>query len=173
MRLNTIREEATPATTAPEEGGLDDLEVTTTGLPPTLAGLAESQVLGAAVPQPLTVLGSKAPQNAPPQLVQTAVMAPTTFMQPQIVPGMPVMTQQAVMNAAAGPTVIVDTSPRALQSEGIIVEDMGADGTRQFGNTLRLANRRPNRRVNFGEEGAAPAAAPAPPTGTITINKLG
>lgn len=172
MRLNTIKEEATPATTAPpEEGGLDDLEVTTTGLPPTLPGLNENQVLGPSVP--LTVLGSKAPQNAPPQVVQTAVMAPTTVMQPQIVPGMPVMTQQAVVNAAAGPTVIVDTSPRALQSEGIILEDVGAGGMNAG---LRLASRRPSRRVNFGEEGAAaaPAAAPAaPPSGTITVNKLG
>jgi DNA-directed RNA polymerase II subunit RPB2 len=179
MRLSTIKEEATPATlvtpATAAEGDLDDLEVTS-GLP--VPGLAESQVLGPAVP--LTVLGSKAPQQAPAQVVQTAVMAPTTVMSPsvmaptnQIVPGMPVMTQQAVVNAAAGPTVIVDTSPRALQSEGIILEDVGAGGMNAG---LRLASRRPSRRVGFAEEGsAAPTAAPAPaqPTGTITVNKLG
>jgi DNA-directed RNA polymerase II subunit RPB2 len=164
MRLNTIKEESVPV--APAENGLDDLEVTS-GLPPTIAGLAENQMIGPAVP--MTVLGSKAPQNAPAQVVQTAVMAPTTM-----VPGVPVMTNQALVNAAAGPTVIVDTSPRALESAGIILEDVGAGGANAGG--LRLASRRPsaNRRINFADEGNSPAAAPAPPpTGTITVNKLG
>jgi hypothetical protein len=155
MRLNTIREESAPLSTQANDE-LDDLEITS-GLP----SLTESQVLGPAIPQPLTVLGSKAPSLAPAQIIQM----------PQPQPQVPVMTNQAIINAATSPTVIVDTSPSALQSEGIIMEDVGANGVNSG---LRLATRRLQsiRRVN--EVASAPAPAPAPvPSGTITVNKLG
>lgn len=109
--------------------------------------------------QTLTVLGAPAPP--PPTIIQ----APTAL---------PVMTQQAAVNATVGPTVIVDTSPRALANEGLIIEDVGANGINAaVPNTLRIRRNRPS--VRFNEEANEESAAPPAnkPVGPVTVVKLG
>jgi hypothetical protein len=108
--------------------------------------------------QQLTVLG--APVVAP-TVVQSTV--PTML---------PVMTQQAAMNAATGQTVVVDTSPRALSMEGLIVEDVGAGGVNAGFNPQPLRARRPRPAVRF-EEPTVSAPPTASAQGPVTIVKLG
>lgn len=111
------------------------------------------------IPQPLTVLGAPAPP--PPTIVPAQ-------------PALPIMTQQAAVNAAVGPTVIVDTSPRALANEGLIIEDVGANGINAaVPNTLRVRRNRPPVRFNdeANEESAQPPANR--PSGPVTVVKLG
>ncbi len=172
-----------PTAMAPSiEASLDDLnvgeELTEAGLPPTDA-LQELEVLPGAVPsQQLQVLGSKAPTTSqPPMIVQGQVAAPA-FASSGIVAGMPIMTTQSVMRAAAGPTVVVDTSPRALANEGLILEDTGAGGANAAiaTPTLRVRRTAPRRAVSFGGEEEGAGAGPKPPSAanaTITVNKLG
>jgi DNA-directed RNA polymerase II subunit RPB2 len=178
MRMNNIG----PIAAAPPADDLNDLDVgsmadldasglnTEAGLPAgDLQGL---EVLPGALPsQQLQVLGSRAPAAMAPMIIRG---------QPanNIVPGMPNMTTQSVMRSAVGPTVVVDTSPRALVNEGLIIEDTGAGGANAaFASpTLRVRRTAPRRSVSFGgEEESAPAPAPRSAGGnaTITVNKLG
>lgn len=159
--------------------GAEEETTTEAGLPP-IDALQELEILPGAVPsQQLQVLGSKAPAVQPPMIIQGAASAAPAAGQ-DIIPGMPLMTTQSVMRAAAGPTVVVDTSPRALASEGLILEDTGAGGTNAAiaTPTLRVRRTAPRRAVSFGgeEELGGGAAAPKPAgaaNATITVNKLG
>ncbi len=137
-------------------------------------GEEEVQVLPGGIPQPIKVLGSKVPpQNAkiiqPAPLMTNEQMASmlvnTAINQPQVFAAAANQMNQAMMPTV--PTVIVDTSPRALALDGLLPTSAPSQN-----NTLR------NRR-NRNEMGPAapanqppPAAAPAN-NGTIVVNKLG
>jgi DNA-directed RNA polymerase II subunit RPB2 len=124
--------------------------------------LQESVVMPGAMPAPLTVLGSKAPAN---QLNMVA---------------MPILNAQQQLQAAVGPTIAVNTGLADLRAEGLI-EDVGEGGVNAAVSAAISAaaasgprTLRMKRRVAFTEDEDAPAPpAPARPTGTITINKLG
>lgn len=167
MRINNV----TTIAAVPTELSLEDLsdEMTESGLMPANE-LQDIEVLNGAIPsQQLQVLGSKA-LPAGPTIVQE---------QQEIVPGMPVMTTQSVMRSATGPTVVVDTSPRALANEGLILEDTGVNGTNAAiaSPTLRVRRTAP-RRSALGDEQeqenrVAIALSPKAANATITVNKLG
>ena len=67
-----------------------------------------------------------------------------------------------------GPTVIVDTSPRALAAEGLMMQAARAEG--QASDGLRAARRRT--RIPMMGGASEPPQAPSP-KGQILVNKLG
>ena len=131
----------------------------------------EVQLIPGGIPQPVKVLGSKAPpQNVkivPPaplmtneqmasMLVNTAINQPAVFAQ--------AANQMNQAMAPTAPTLIVDTSPRALALEGLgnTEAPMPASAPMQQ-QTIRLRRRAP----------ATPVAPATPaPVGPVVVNKL-
>ncbi len=139
---------------------------------PDEEGDEEVQVLPGGIPQPspIKVLGSKVPpQNAkiiqPAPLMTNEQMASmlvnTAINQPQVFAAAANQMNQAMVPTA--PTVIVDTSPRALALEGLLPNMQQPSNN----NTIRA------RRAPVAPAAAAPAPAPPANTGTIVVNKLG
>ncbi len=132
----------------------------------------EVQVLPGGIPQPIKVLGSK----VPPQNVK--VVQPAPVMTNEQMASMLVNTainQPAVFAAAANqmnqamvptnPTLIVDTSPRALALDGLTIPSATAQAPAP--QTLRVRRRVP---VMQQQEVSAPAATAG---GPVVVNKLG
>lgn len=129
----------------------------------------EVQVLPGGIPQPIKVLGSKVPpqnvrvvQPAPlmtneqmaSMLVNTAINQPAVFAQ--------AANQMNQAMTPTAPTLIVDTSPRALALEGL-----GQQQEQQMQpQTLRVRRRAP------APGAGVPAPAPVP-AGPVVVNKLG
>ncbi len=166
---------AASAPAAPPAAAAEDLEGLELAPSGELQVAAAPTVLPGATP-PLTVLGSKAPANQLNIQQQQPVMVGLTPQQAAATgTAVPILVPQAMLQAAAGPTVVVDTGPLALRQEGLI-EDVGEGGANASVGAAMSAPRplRVKRRVAFAaeDEGAAAAAAPAP-TKTIMVNKLG
>ncbi len=141
----------------------------------------EVQILPGAIPPTpeLKVLGSKAPITVP-QVVPAApmmtneqmanVLINAAIQSPQVLAAAANQVNQALM--PAGPTVVVDTSPRALAAEGLLMQPLAQAPSEG----LRVARRRAKIPMMGGglltESAAAPAPAPKP-TGQILVNKLG
>jgi hypothetical protein len=135
----------------------------------------EVQVLPGAIPPTpeLKVLGSKASLTAPRVIQPQPLMSPeqmasvlvnTAIQQPQLFMNAANQANQAMM--PTGPAIVVDTSPRALAADGLL---MSQGGPQQ--DTLRVTRRRQARPMssNYDE-----ATAPAPrATGPVVVNKLG
>jgi hypothetical protein len=162
---------------------LDDLEVQTTdaGLP-----AASVNILPGAFPenQGLQVLGVKEQVGEQPLIVQGMPAAQSAMNANQSAmnanqSAMPIMTTESLLRSAAGPTIVVDTSPRALAGEGLILEDTGVGGMNAGIASPTLRVRRsagPRRSVSFGgddEGSAAPAPKAASGSTNVTVNKLG
>ena len=159
----------------PEEAATDDLA----GL--DVQGSTQTIMPGAApasslqAPNALTVLGGKAPTVPVFQPQQPLMVGMSPQQQQLYSAAMPIMTPQAIMTAATGPLVVVDTSPQALARE--VIEDVGVGGMNAGAAAAQPQQvqtiRRAPRRVAFASQQQAQAApAPSGPT-NVTVNKLG
>ncbi len=133
----------------------------------------EVQILPGAIPPTpaLKVFGSKAPAAQSPRVVEpmpmmspeqmASVLVNTAIQQPQVFAAAANQANQAMM--PSGPTVIVDTSPRAMAAEGL----MPAPSERPIDTGLRITRRK---------QPAAPAR-PEPEVSMansrVTVNKMG